>query len=267
MTEDNAYEDTTRVDGVERTDGGDRNNAEATQELPAKFKSVSALARAYEALQAEFTRRSQKLKELERKTENFELERQKEAKKAEKLAKNVSKIASDEASKDGNIKADGLKNLEPVTEEKLPLTDPSIGENLENGHTMDEMNSHLTDTDLDGEAEKESCEKELSQTQLSIFEDEENGDLGEARKGENSSPSAAKGGDAAAASLSLYEQVQNDESVRLKIIGEYLSSLGKTSVPLMTSGAGTLATPPKKAKSISQAGDMALLYFKHGHNA
>ena len=266
MTEDNAYEDTTRVDGVERTDDGDRNNAETAQELPAKFKSVSALARAYEALQAEFTRRSQRLKELERKTENFELEKKNEGQKAEKLVKNASKVPFDKTSKDGNIKVDGLESLEPVAEKKLPLTDSSIGENLKNGHTMYEMNSDLTGADLEGEAEKERCEKELSQTQLPIFEDEENESLGVARKGENSSPSAAKGGDAAASSLSLYEQVRNDENVRLKIIGEYLSSLGKTSAPLMTSGAGTLATPPKKAKSIFQAGDMALLYFKHGHN-
>ena len=36
-----------------------------------KFKSVDALAQAYSALQAEFTRRSQRLKKLEREAENF----------------------------------------------------------------------------------------------------------------------------------------------------------------------------------------------------
>lgn len=259
MTEDNAYEDTTRVSGAVRTDGGDRNNAENAQELPAKFKSVSALARAYEALQAEFTRRSQKLKALERKAENFELEKQKEAEK-------LLKISFDETSKDGSIEGDGLETKEPVANEQMPLKNPFIEEISKNGDTMYEMNSDLTDESLDEEAEEEYCEEELSQTQLSIFE-EENEELGEAQKGGNSSPSAAKGGDAAVSSLSLYEQVKNDENVRLKIIGEYLSSLGKTSAPLMASGAGTLATPPQKAKSISQAGDMALLYFKHGRNA
>ena len=72
MKEDNVYEDTTRAAETNtQGDGADRNNTETEGELPSKFKSVSALARAYEALQAEFTRRSQRLKELERQKENF----------------------------------------------------------------------------------------------------------------------------------------------------------------------------------------------------
>lgn len=61
---------------------------------------------------------------------------------------------------------------------------------------------------------------------------------------------------------SLYEQVCRDEEVRLKIIGEYLASIGKSGAPLMTGGVGLLATPPQKPKNISEAGNMALLYFK-----
>ena len=39
-----------------------------------KFKDVSALVRAYESLQAEFTRRSQRLRELEKEADNFKEE-------------------------------------------------------------------------------------------------------------------------------------------------------------------------------------------------
>ena len=39
----------------------------------AKFKSVDALARAYGALEAEFTRRSQRIKELEKTVENLNI--------------------------------------------------------------------------------------------------------------------------------------------------------------------------------------------------
>ena len=60
----------------------------------------------------------------------------------------------------------------------------------------------------------------------------------------------------------LFEKANADESVRLKIIGEYLSSIGKTAAPLMQGGTGTLAVPPKRPKSFDEAGLMALHYFK-----
>ena len=63
-------------------------------------------------------------------------------------------------------------------------------------------------------------------------------------------------------SENLYQKASRDEKVRLKIIGEYLSSLGRSGAPLMAGGVGMLATPPIKPKSISDAGNMALLYFK-----
>ena len=56
---DNVYEDTTLT---EEFAGASENGAST---VLGKFKDVSALERAYESLQAEFTRRSQKLRELE----------------------------------------------------------------------------------------------------------------------------------------------------------------------------------------------------------
>jgi hypothetical protein len=60
----------------------------------------------------------------------------------------------------------------------------------------------------------------------------------------------------------LFEKAVNDEAVRLRIIGEYLSSLGKSNAPITAVGGGRFATPPVKAKTVGEAGDMALLYFR-----
>ena len=62
----------------------------------------------------------------------------------------------------------------------------------------------------------------------------------------------------------LYARVCRDENVRLRVIGEYLSSLHKAGAPLMTTGAGTFVTPPLKAKTIQEAGGLALQFFKKG---
>lgn len=68
-----------------------------------KFKDVDALARAYSSLQAEFTRRSQRLKELERKKEKQDVDKgelDEQAVKAgvvvEKLRKNAESFREEE---------------------------------------------------------------------------------------------------------------------------------------------------------------------------
>ena len=78
--EENVYEDTTPAEGVAEA------KVEEASTVLGKFKDVSALERAYEHLQAEFTRRSQKLRELEKEVENF---KEAEASGAEKLRKNA----------------------------------------------------------------------------------------------------------------------------------------------------------------------------------
>ena len=50
-----------------------------------KFKDVEALQKAYDCLQAEFTRRSQKLKQLEKEAENLKSNGEKKDAFAEKL--------------------------------------------------------------------------------------------------------------------------------------------------------------------------------------
>ena len=69
-------------------DGNSRQPATQAPTAHAKFKSVDALASAYGALEAEFTRRSQRIKELEKTVENLKADLSRaEASGAEKLRK------------------------------------------------------------------------------------------------------------------------------------------------------------------------------------
>ncbi|MGN1052802.1 MAG: hypothetical protein ACI4SH_05380 [Candidatus Scatosoma sp.] len=67
----NGYEDNVRVTNGREADSADATAAKADSDLPEKFKSVRALADAYNALQAEFTRRCQRLRELEARADNL----------------------------------------------------------------------------------------------------------------------------------------------------------------------------------------------------
>lgn len=187
-----------------------------------KFKDVNALARAYTSLQAEFTRRSQKLKELERAMENFspsdENARSAEA-MAEKLRQKAVGVKAEERAFDefvseletANVRAETDEAEEPVAEEvQAPATDLKV-EEIKGG---------------DGEFVADGREN------ASLSSDE------------------------------LYALARGDEQVRLKIIGEYLSSVGKGGVPLLKGGTGGLVTPPLRAKTLSEAGDMTLRFLR-----
>lgn len=62
-------EDMPENNGAEHGAEAQKGEGSAATEILGKFKSVDALLRAYSSLQAEFTRRSQRLKELERERE------------------------------------------------------------------------------------------------------------------------------------------------------------------------------------------------------
>ena len=72
----------------------------------------------------------------------------------------------------------------------------------------------------------------------------------------------ANHGIAKTSSDELYQQVCGDEQVRLRVIGEYLSSIGRAGVPLTFGGGGALTAPTRKAKTIDEAGNMALRWFQ-----
>ena len=172
-----------------------------------KFKDVSALMQAYQSLQAEFTRRSQRLKRYERELDN-------QAQEDTARVSECSGQASADVSEQTPVRPDSTKEESVLAVEMKELHDSTC---------KDSDGENKTVTHGDG-------------LQL----------LGQAG---NSAPS-------------LYEQVMASEEVRLKIVGDYLSSLGKNGAPLMKGGGGVLTAPAKKPVCIADAGKMALAYLQ-----
>jgi hypothetical protein len=208
-TEENVYE------GADKAAEEIRDTKKASAVL-GKFRSVDALAEAYGALQAEFTRRSQRLKELERIAENSKT---REAEGAENLAAEAAKPETEKLGAGGS---------------ETPAADAD-----ERGGLAQSIGSEVVPTSP-SEAPRVEMTRNMAQ--------EGSGSPLEDRK-------AANDGE-------LYKAASENESVRLKIIGDYLSSLKKPQAILVKGGGGTLATPPLKAKTISEAGQLALRYFK-----
>ncbi len=216
---------------VEMDDVGEKAVTDVPQNTPTalgKFKDVDALYKAYSSLQAEFTRRSQRLKELEKLTENLEGNERKSssAQVAEKLRKTAESLKAEERAFDGFV-----AELENASQ-PAPISATSKPDGEAEGLSADVVANGNTATE---NGEKQSTGGEL---------------VTESRA------------DAEQDSKTLYERVRNDEGVRLKIIGEYLASVGKGAVPLTKGGAGTLTAPTLKAKTVDEAGSMALLMFQ-----
>jgi len=252
--EENVYATTLgteeRVKGQDGAESSAEQNASA---VPEKFKDVDALARAYSALQAEFTRRSQRLKELERKMENSEDGTVRSG--AEKLRKNA-QVRKEESKRFEHFVAEtegrnageneAVSADEPM-ESNQPSTQAKEKVNTQNGGTVCGLNSSADTVKTEEQGVQAGSQRDLA---------------GEALAGKDGTASVAGNVAEVSSSDALYSQVCRDENVRLKIIGEYLASLGKSGAPLMRGGVGTLTTPPRKAANISEAGNMALLYFK-----
>lgn len=203
-----------------------------------KFKDVNALARAYGALEAEFTRRSQRLKELERKIEESQKASSKEL--TEELAKNQEDCKTEKLEVEGaqaNLEAENLKNaVQP---------DESVGDG-------EEMVGIGRNSATSTTAENQSGVQGYAEL---AFQDGEE------------PPIVAKRTESVVSGLSddeIYRMANTNESVRIKIVGEYLASLKKVGVPLIRGGLGTVTTPPSRARSVVEAGDMALKFFQTG---
>ena len=167
-----------------------------------KFKDVDALMKAYNALQAEFTRRSQRLRALENAVDNS----------------TATAKAVDEGQEAGGLIAPVIAKDEPtVAENTRPTDEEEVG--LEQG----EKGADIT-----------------AQEEPSTVGVEQN-------------------------SQSLYDLAVKDETVRNRIIGEYLTSLQGGAAPLMRGGTGEPAVTRKKAANLSEAGKMALQFFKNGN--
>ncbi len=204
---------------------------EKSSAVPMKFKDVDALARAYNSLQAEFTRRSQRLKELEKLVENPKAEEEQDEglpTAAEKLRKTAK-----------SVKAEGEKFDRFVSE-------------LEGGVRLDSENSEAGPT----ETVPENTSGAHFEEQAFVEGDEKPFSAG------NTMPVATSREREELSAEELYQRASRDESVRLKIIGEYLASVGKTGAPLTRGGGSVTLTPPMKAKSIEDAGSMALRWMQ-----
>ena len=175
-----------------------------------KFKDVNALMQAYTALQAEFTRRSQRLKRYEKEEENQ---------------------ARDGAVAQECVAADQGTDASMQSEQR-----PSSPEEESIAQADDAHEAYVVNVDMAADDATNTAANE---------------------KGV-----ALKAGVAEEQTSSLYEQVMASEEVRLKVIGDYLSSIGKSGAPLLVGGKGVMQTPPKKPNSISDAGKMALAYLK-----
>ncbi len=251
---ENVYE---RNDGAETAcmaqGGEDRSAAKVNLAALGKFKDVNALLKAYEALEAEFTRRSQRLKELEKQAENFSLGQDTSKRGgAEKLKRNAEMRRAETRAFDAFVATVGSADR-MATEEK---PDGNFGENVE-GESVEMTETAAVETvkAVDKKVEKEAVAESAAKGKGDRQE-------GVATQGEGTSPFVEKSADKPLSSNELYELATADEGVRLQIIGEYLQSVNKTTPPLSLGGAGTLAAPPLKARSIFDAGNMALQYFK-----
>ena len=281
---DNVYEDTTltgevKVEKVDATEGAQVKNASA---VLGKFRNVDALAQAYNALQAEFTRRSQRLKELERERENLKAGIESAAHLGvEKLRKNATVRKANEQRFDAfvadvfadnnadkhaemdvemNVETDAEIDVQKVAERPLDVCVQTSERESEKEGTLekDEPAKALKKDELAGDMQasmakvgnKEQSMEELKNPVALGVQEGAIGSVANDRVPELSSET-------------LYEKVLQDEGVRLRVIGEYLSSIGKSGAPVTFGNAGILAAPPMRAKSIADAGGMALQYFKN----
>ena len=230
---ENVYGEATQTEtGVMTQAGQDHENTNTAPEKVStdlgKFRSVDALLRAYEALQSEFTRRSQRLKELEREADNSS--------------------ASDGGGRDGKNGAEKLRKNAAQKRAETKDFDTFVSE----------LESVRAQTEKMPKPEAEQPEIPINVGLGQDVTESENG-----IEQMNAKPSVAGGrGEELLSDDALYELVQKDEKVRLKIIGEYLTSIGRSGAPLMKGGAGTLVAPPLKPKTIDEAGNMALRFFK-----
>lgn len=224
-----------------------------------KFKDVSALERAYSALQAEFTRRSQRLKTLESalkmgKTDNFKSESGQES--------GVEKLRAVAAKK----REEGKEFDCFVTELEQNARKDDCGQVEEKPvlQSAEESDLALENATLSGvEGDNVQANQSNKSNLLRESEDENFNRLPGLK--ENLADVAAQ---TVYSSDALYEAVKKDEGARMRIIGDYLASIRRSGAPLMKGGGNLSVTPTIRAKSISDAGTMALrLFQKDGVNA
>ena len=238
--ESNATEQVTKVKAA----SGEIGLPQEGSAVAGKFKDVSALVRAYESLQSEFTRRSQRLKELEKLMENLKTE----------------------PSAVGDSGAEKLRKNAQNRRERTKAFDEFVSDmRLSRGQAgpVDEGESPQVAT---AENSAENAEETVTANSVGVAEKMANGRVRVETTAKESEASGGKDAPSVAGNEpsgdELYRQVCQDEGVRLRIIGEYLATVGKSAPPITAAGVGTFVSPPRKAKNIGDAAAMALQYFK-----
>ena len=241
---DNVYEENTQAEQevVEKESAESRENGALDgSAVLGKFKDVDALAKAYAALQAEFTRRSQKLKLLQREKENLV------SQEAQSIS-TATPVGAEKLRKNAAVRAqEGLKFDRFVSEIEASRETRPVEENVQ---TDEKSGVECTRKESSQGAESLECNQESKQNAaMQTLRTESAESVVISRENEKESMEE------------LYARASENEQVRLRIIGEYLNSIGK-GAPLMKGGVGIAPAPKARAKSLTEAGDMALRFFK-----
>ena len=245
-----------------------------------KFKSVDALTKAYGALEAAFTKKSQQVASMREKIERLE---QKAAFGVEKLRRNAGLRREREREFDGFLRELGggiaTNSVSDLTGKngETPIAESNVSERTPaRENCAENVGRYGLNEEKSGEMPADRLDEGLNTQRAERFERPSVSD------GTGENPIWQNGGKAVeqvgvgqeknrvarekAADFSqedLYDAVKRNEKVRLKIIGEYLASIGKSSAPIGAGGMTTLAIPPQRAKTVNEAGGMALRYFKN----
>lgn len=251
--QDNVYEEMPKAEQAVVSADAEMERAENGSTALGKFKDVDALMRAYSALEAEFTRRSQKLRQLEKAADKFLSATSGNGSGAEKLRERA-KERREEASRFDEFLREGVKNT-PTAEAENPATE--IDAQTDRSQDLNAVDVEFSEKEKAFIAEENagiSTADENSQTAAIS--------AAEGLETEKTRSPVAKSVDGRIPSDEIYRLATKDEKVRLQIIGEYLRSLGKTGAPITAGGVGALASPPKMIRDIKDAGKMALQLFQ-----
>lgn len=243
--EENVYEELCEAEqGKTEGTGEGENRADRGLAAFGKFKDVDALMQAYAALEAEFTRRSQKLRRLERAMEKFSKEAV--GSEAEKLRERAKEKREAAKAFDEFLK-DGVKAVREEERENSVELNVGADENAE---------------PCDGEFCSEKGESAPTEGKGILCAETEQGLQTGTKEEDADRTFVAKSAEETTDADEVYRMVQRNEGARLRVIGEYLASLGKTGAPLTTAGAVAMASPPRRISDIGDAGKRALELFR-----
>ena len=208
-----------------------------------KFKDVNALLQAYRSLQAEFTRRSQRLKRLEE-----------EAKRYATFGGETEKTTPAFSESEQDVSNADSSSSNALMEESVLETDAKQGQ-------PSQTNPPVCDRSFAESAHVDNCQ---SSAQENSAEPQSLGVTACAQAAVDcvTGQETAANQQNADTTDTLYQRACADESVRLRIIGDYLSSIQKGGAPLMKGGAQAQPIGLAKTETIAQAGKRALVWLR-----